>query len=48
MDHDSTGTGPLITHQTNGIQFKSLDRQCLKRARDEGNDQPVPEEVTAA
>ena len=38
----------LITHQTNGIHFTALDRQHLKRARYHGNDQPVPEEVTAA
>jgi putative transposase len=38
----------LITHQTNGINFNALDRQRLKRARYEGNEPPVPEEVTAA
>jgi putative transposase len=38
----------LITHQTNGINFNALDRQRLKRARYEGNEQPIPEEVTAA
>jgi len=38
----------LITHQTNGIHFTALDRQHLKRARYEGNEQTVPEEVTAA
>lgn len=38
----------LITHQTNGINFTALDRQHLKRARNHGTDQPVPEEVTAA
>jgi putative transposase len=38
----------LITHQTNGIHFNALDRQRLKRARYEGTDQTIPEEVTAA
>jgi transposase-like protein len=38
----------LITHQTNGIHFNALDRQRLKRARYQGNDQPIPQEVTAA
>ena len=38
----------LITHQTNGIHFNALDRQRLKRARYEGNEQTIPEEVTAA
>ncbi len=38
----------LITHQTNGIHFNALDRQRLKRARYEGNDDTLPEEVTAA
>jgi transposase-like protein len=38
----------LITHQTNGIHFNALDRQRLKRARYEGNDHTIPEEVTAA
>jgi transposase-like protein len=38
----------LITHQTNGIHFNALDRQRLKRARYEGNDETIPEEVTAA
>ncbi len=38
----------LITHQTNGINFTALDRQHLKRARYQGNEQPLPEEVTAA
>jgi transposase-like protein len=38
----------LITHQTNGIHFNALDRQRLKRARYTGNEQTVPEEVTAA
>jgi len=38
----------LITHQTNGIHFNALDRQRLKRARYHGNEQPLPEEVTAA
>jgi len=38
----------LITHQTNGIHFNALDRQRLKRARYQGNDQTIPEEVTAA
>jgi putative transposase len=38
----------LITHQTNGIHFNQLDRQRLKRMRYDGNDQPIPEEVSAA
>src|ERR1700749_1320440 len=38
----------LITHQTNGINFTALDRQHLKRARYQGNEQTVPKEVTAA
>ena len=38
----------LITHQTNGINFNALDRQRLKRARYHGNEQTIPEEVTAA
>jgi putative transposase len=38
----------LITHQTNGVHFNALDRQRLKRARYQGNEQPIPEEVTAA
>ena len=38
----------LITHQTNGIHFTSLDRQRLKRARYEGTEHTIPEEVTAA
>jgi transposase-like protein len=38
----------LITHQTNGIHFNALDRQRLKRARYTGNEQTIPEEVTAA
>ena len=38
----------LITHQTNGINFNALDRQRLKRARYEGTEETIPEEVTAA
>jgi transposase-like protein len=38
----------LITHQTNGIRFTQLDYQRLKRARYDGTEQPLPEEVTAA
>src|SRR5271166_4347179 len=34
----------LITHQTNGINFTALDRQHLKRARYQGNEQAIPEE----
>ena len=37
----------LITHQTNRIHFNALDRQRLKRARYEGTEQPLPQEVTA-
>ena len=39
---------PLITHQTNGINFIALDRQRLKRARYQGAEETIPEEVTAA
>jgi transposase-like protein len=38
----------LITHQTNGIHFNAMDRQRLKRMRYEGDEQTIPEEVTAA
>jgi hypothetical protein len=38
----------LITPQTNCINFTVLDRQRLKRARYQGNEHSVPEEVTAA
>jgi putative transposase len=38
----------LITHQTNGIHFNALDRQRLKRARYQGTEETIPEEVTAA
>jgi transposase-like protein len=38
----------LITHQTNGIHLNALDHQRLKRARYESNQQPIPEEATAA
>jgi len=38
----------LIIHQTNGIHFNALDRQRLTRARYEGNDDTIPQEVTAA
>jgi transposase-like protein len=38
----------LITHQTNGINFTALDRQRLNRARYQGNEQTIPQEVTAA
>jgi transposase-like protein len=37
-----------ITHATNGIKFTQLERQHLKRMRDEGHEQTSPEEVTAA
>src|SRR5207249_10469075 len=37
-----------VTHATNGIKFTQLERQRLKRIRDEGPDQAIPEEVTAA
>jgi transposase-like protein len=36
-----------ITNATNGIRFSQLERQRLKRLRDEGH-QPAPEEVNAA
>jgi hypothetical protein len=38
----------LITHQTNGIHFNTLDQQRLKRMRYEGHQQPTTQEVTAA
>jgi putative transposase len=38
----------LITHETNGIRFNELDRQRLTRIRYQGNEQTIPEEVTAA
>jgi hypothetical protein len=38
----------LITHQTNGIHFTALDRQHLKRASYQDDEQTLPEEVTAA
>jgi putative transposase len=38
----------LITHQTNGIHFNALDRPRLKRARYQGNEQTIPQKVTAA
>jgi len=38
----------LITHETNGIRFNELERQLLKRIRYDGNEQTIPEEVTAA
>jgi putative transposase len=38
----------LITHQTNGIHFTTLDRQHLKRTRHQDVHQTIPEEVTAA
>jgi putative transposase len=38
----------LITHQTNGIHFNALDRQRLNRMRYHGDEQTIPEEVTAA
>ena len=37
-----------ITHATNGIRFTQLERQRLRRTRDEGREQPTPEEVSAA
>jgi hypothetical protein len=38
----------MITHETNGIRFSELGRQRLRRKRYEGDDQPVPEGMTAA
>jgi hypothetical protein len=38
----------LITHETNGIRFNQLDRQRLKRMRDDRHQHAVPEEVSAA
>src|SRR5437870_4860263 len=37
-----------MTNATNGIRFTQLERQRLKRMRDEGPDQAIPEEVSAA
>src|SRR6184192_2772360 len=37
-----------ITHATNGIKFTQLERQRLRRLRDEGSERTTPEEVTAA
>ncbi len=37
-----------ITHATNGIKFTQLERQTLKRMRYDGNEETIPEEVTAA
>jgi hypothetical protein len=36
-----------ISNATNGIRFTELERQRLRRLRDQGH-QPVPEEVNAA
>jgi hypothetical protein len=38
----------LIAHQTNGVHFTALDRQHLRRARYQGTEQPIPQEVAAA
>lgn len=38
----------LITHETNGIRFNELDRHRLKRKRYGEDEQPLPEEVSAA
>jgi non-homologous end joining protein Ku len=37
-----------IGHATNGINFTQLERQVLKRIRYQGNDEAIPEEVSAA
>ena len=37
-----------IGHATNGIKFTQLERQRLKRMRYEGNEEAIPEEVSAA
>ena len=37
-----------IGHATNGIKFTQLERQHFKRMRYEGNEQTIPEEVSAA
>ena len=37
-----------ISHATNGIKFTQLERQHLKQMRYEGNEETIPEEVTAA
>jgi len=37
-----------MTHATNGVRFTQLERQRLKRMRYEGNEQTIPEEVSAA
>jgi hypothetical protein len=38
----------VITHEANGIRFNQLEYQRIKRMRYEGDQQPAPEEVTAA
>jgi putative transposase len=37
-----------IGHATNGINFTQLERQRFRRIRYEGNEQTIPEEVSAA
>ncbi len=37
-----------ISHATNGIKFTQLERQRFKQIRYEGNEQTIPEEVSAA
>jgi hypothetical protein len=37
-----------LTHATNGIKFTQLERQGFKRTKYEGNEQTIPEEVSAA
>ena len=37
----------LITHQTNGIHFTAIDRQRLKRARYQDDEQTIAEDVNA-
>jgi transposase-like protein len=37
-----------IGHATNGIKFTHLERQRFKRIRYEGDEQTIPEEVSAA
>ncbi|MDQ3676827.1 MAG: IS256 family transposase [Actinomycetota bacterium] len=37
-----------VNHATNGIKFTQLERQTLKRTRYAGNEETIPEEVSAA
>jgi hypothetical protein len=37
-----------ITHAKNGVRFSQLERQRLRRIRDQGSEQTTPQEVSAA